>query len=855
MVKSMSFRSTLAAVAWAISFSVYAMATAPTQMDIPAGNLVPALEALKKQAAIELVFQPEQLRSFHTKGAKGAYEPKQAVLLLLKGTPFEVRTGSSGAIVIAPSHSPVSRAETQSQAAGVSSTGDDSRGSLQLTQATSGQAADAASVESEQKQNEASKTSLQEVIVTAQKKTENLLDVPVPVTVVNVQSLVDTNQLSLQDYYTSIPALSLAPGDFHASPMLAIRGITTGAGFTNPTVGITVDDVPFGLSTSSTGSYLPDFDPSDLARIEVLRGPQGTLYGANSMGGLVKYVTVDPSMNGLSGIVQAGTDSVQNGAQVGYSLRGALNLPITDALAVRGSGFTHQDPGYVDSPLLGLKGVNEEHAEGGHIAGLWKPAENFSLKLSALVQRDSSDGSSYVAQSGLGDWQQNFLRGTGPSDTTYQSYSAILKWRVRSVNLTVLSAYNVDSFHDSFDLTPFFGPVNQAIFGVSGSPLLDHSQTEKLSEEVRLEGSLWRNVDWLLGGFYTRERWDYGNHIFAENPATGEIVAQTQDYDAKGRYEEDAVFADVTYRFTDRIDVQFGGRESKIRQFVGAGFYQGPTGSPFISSPIEVPQENFFTYLLTPRLRITPDLMVYARLASGYRPGGGVKPQPGELCVVENFPCQYNPDSTHNYEIGVKGAALEHKLSFDASLYYIEWRDIQLQLFNSVGTGFTSNAGQAKSEGIELSVESKPLSALTVSAWIAWDDAVLTQAIPSNSTAVGADGARLPYSSRYSGNLSLNQDFRIDPNWTGFVGGAVTYVGDREGLFATTSDSRRQQYPAYTKTDLRGGVRYKTWTASVYVNNVGNVRGLVGGGAQTFNPTSFLYIQPRTIGLTVSTAF
>ena len=191
---------------------------------------------------------------------------------------------------------------------------------------------------------------------------------PVPVTALNAQALVDNNQLRLQDYYTSVPGLNVSPA-VQSTQVISIRGITTGYG-TNPTVGITVDGVPYGASTGlGGGQVVPDIDPGDLARVEVLRGPQGTLYGASSMGGLINFVTVDPSTEAVSGRVQVGTDEVYNGAGLGYSARGSVNVPLSDTLALRASGFVREDPGYIDNPILHINGINEAHAGEGPALG------------------------------------------------------------------------------------------------------------------------------------------------------------------------------------------------------------------------------------------------------------------------------------------------------------------------------------------------------------------------------------------------------------------------------------------------------------------------------------------------------
>jgi outer membrane receptor protein involved in Fe transport len=138
-----------------------------------------------------------------------------------------------------------------------------------------------------------------------------------------------------------------------------------------------------------------------LARVEVLRGPQWTLYGASSMGGLIKFVTVDPSTEDFSGRIQAGTSAIHNGTEPGYSVRGSINVPVTEVLAVRASAFSREDPGYVDNPVLDVNGINKTVVDGGRVPVLWKPGNQISLKVSALYQDLKADGSSDVDNSGL----------------------------------------------------------------------------------------------------------------------------------------------------------------------------------------------------------------------------------------------------------------------------------------------------------------------------------------------------------------------------------------------------------------------------------------------------------------------
>jgi outer membrane receptor protein involved in Fe transport len=194
----------------------------------------------------------------------------------------------------------------------------------------------------------------------------------------------------------------------------------------------------------------------------------------------------------------------------------------------------------------------------------------------------------------------------------------------------------------------------------------------------------------------------------------------------------------------------------------------------------------------------------------------------------------------------------DRALSFDASLYYIEWKDIQVVVLER-GYGYYTNASRAKSQGVELSLESRPVAGLTLAGWVAWNEAELTEAFPASSTAFGISGDRLPFSSRFSASVSLDDEFALGANLMGFAGASVSYVGERVGQF--TGTSRRQAFPAYAQTDMRAGVRYDTWTANLFVNNLADRRGVLAGGLGTVNELAFDYIRPRTIGVAVSKVF
>jgi outer membrane receptor protein involved in Fe transport len=846
-----------------LSAGALALAESPKPVDIPAGDLTAALETLEKQSGVELVYSPELLRGVRTRGVHGTLTSAAAVTRLLEGTRLSLHTDKTGVLLVTDAAAGASVGAGKQSASDPATVKqeDGKNSSHDFRVAQVAEARDGAGL-APQKDALDDRVQLAEIIVTAQKRQERLQDVPVPVTAINAQTLVDNNQLHLRDYYSQVPGLSMTFSNTGA-PNLTIRGISTGNG-TNPTVGIVIDDVPYGSTTAlGDGFIAPDIDPSDLARVEVLRGPQGTLYGASSIGGLVKYVTVDPSTDAISGRLEADASGVYHGAQPGYGVRGAINVPLSDTAAFRATGYYHDDPGYVDNVQTGESHVNRGDSAGAHLTFLWRPQQDLSVKLSALFQDSKRYGSPDVyVGAGLADLQQDMLRGTGGYTNTIQAYSATLKAKWGGIDITAVTGYGLNELYQPLDLTSLLGPPVGATFpGYPGAGIFGRLKTEKFSQEIRLSGALGEHFDWLAGVFYTHESNPAGpgSNLNAVDPATG-AIGGTYLYDAvTSTYQEYAAFTDLTVHFTDRFDIQIGGRESQNKQ----GYSQVQAG-PYVTdllgvaSPQVQPQENTkdnaFTYLVTPRLRLSPDLMVYARLASGYRVGG-----PNTLATVYQVPTHFSPDTTRNYELGIKGDVLDHRLNFDGSLYYIDWKNIQLNVIDPVtGEGYIANASRAKSQGIELSADSRPLPGLSLSGWVAWNLAELTRGFPPlTSSFLGNAGDRLPYGSRFSGSFSAQQDFALTNGMTLFVAGTESYVGYREGEFvsAFASSPQRQSYSPYARTDLRAGAKLDTWTFNLFLNNATDRRGVLSGGIGFYPENAFTYIQPRTAGFSVAKVF
>ncbi|MGH6993784.1 MAG: TonB-dependent receptor, partial [Caulobacteraceae bacterium] len=333
-------------------------------------------------------------------------------------------------------------------------------------------------------------STVEEVIVTAEKRSEPLKEVPMSVTAISGVALQKTQEISFVDYAASVPGLSLQslePG----ITRLNLRG--EDAGGDGSTVATYIDETPFGSSTGLlNGAILSgDFDTFDLERIEVLRGPQGTLYGANSEGGLIKFVTVPPTLNAFQGLVEAGGEAVSHGSDAG-SIKGMVNVPLGDTVAVRLDGFYEELPGFIDDPALNEKNINNGRRDGYRASVLVQPTDRFSLRLTAFGQETKLNGLPLVYVDGAtlrplyGDLTQEPAINQH-SDFQYRNFNATLKYDFGPVNLTSSTSYGLFDTYQFTDATPIYGTLLTAVFGQPlGSSLENDTHLKKFTQEVRL---------------------------------------------------------------------------------------------------------------------------------------------------------------------------------------------------------------------------------------------------------------------------------------------------------------------------------------------------------------------------------
>jgi len=871
MLQSMTFRSTLAAVACAISFSVHAMADAPPKkVEIPAGDLRPALLQLSRAFGVELFYQPSQLDHFHTAGVKGSYTPEAAVRLLLKGTPLELRTDPSGAMIVIDPKAPRAAAVSalSEQTSPPPGTGDNSqsRSGLQLAQTAPGQTAGSSSVESASEQTAGNKAgALQEVVVTAEKRSENLMNVPASLTALSAQSLQTQGVVDFSQYMTLVPSLADYSGGAEGHGAVILRGLNTGYYQFSNTVGYYIDDIPFSATSPlSVGSLLTlDPDLTDIDHLEVLKGPQATLYGASTLGGLIKVVTNQPDLNSYQAEVQVDGSAIDGGGS-GYGLMGVANVVlIPGELALRVSGFDRDNPGYMTNIELDTKDRNVSRKQGGRISLLWQPNENLDIKVSAFLQSLYVDG-----------WNFEFVNLqpleplTGPYTyslnydptfhTTYEVYNATINYRVGSIGtLTDSTSYARYSDHEVEDYSLYYGAYNAyspvPVPAGAAQPLIFGPSLNKFTEELRFTSQRQGAFEWLAGLFYTNEQIGYAGYVYNTIPPSLQPIpgpgGELLGIDDPADYKEEAAFADLTYYFSDAWDLTLGGRYSHNLQEVttyNSGFVLGNSTIPNSSS------DSDFTYLAALSWQPATDVNTYARVATSYRPGG---PQ---LSPLPGYPTSFKPDSLVNYEVGLKADWLDHRFRTNIAVYDMDWKDVQMSS-DIEGLVLISNGGKATVRGVELETQIVPIDRLNLGVNLAYTDAKLDSVSPAVSAYTGAAaGDTLPFTPTWAGSAVVDYTQPLTNSIGATYGATYRYQGRKWSDYPDDPLNTGVVIPHYNTLDIRAGLIWSRYQLQARVANLFNAHGLdtVVDQRVLDNPPAWAaIIPPRTFALSFTAKF
>lgn len=694
------------------------------------------------------------------------------------------------------------------------------------------------------------------IVVTAQKREQNLQDVPVSISVITGENLVDQGATSLTDYAGYVPGLSIDSGGTPGLSTVTLRGISPTT--SSSAVGYYLDEVPVGSSSiyARASELSLDLLPYDIERIEVLRGPQGTLYGASSIGGLLKYVTVEPSLTRFSARAGAEAFTINGADDMGWAAQAMVNAPLAqDRAGVTGSFSYRKTPGWVDSIQTdALRDENDYEQMGGRLSARVLASEAFSIELNAIFQSVDADNRGVYAASldgqrlGNGRSNNNFL--PEPFESDFQFYSATLEYDMGPVAFTSASSYSDMSSEQGLDASLVFGSLFPLLTGgaipAGLTPLTYSVDLEKFTQEVRLASTGDSAFSWLVGAFYTHEDSLQGQVIRSFDVA-GAPVAPLDPLaivSLPATYQEYAFFGNATLELGERFEITGGLRWARNEQ----DFRQVSSGAvvPVADDPGESSESNF-TFSISPQFNLSEDAMIYGRVATGYRPGG-------PNVIVPGVPPTVSADTLTNYEVGVKADLAGGLATVDAAAFYMDWNDIQVaQSFG--GIGGLANGGRATSKGLEGALTVRPSAGLTLGFTAAYTDATLSEDVAAIS---GLDGDRLPNVPKFGGSARVDYELPVNDRDMVRFGAGVRHASSRLSL--VESDPLAVSARAYTSVDLNAGYTFDDrWTVRFYARNLFDDNGEYSRSITVdgLNQPAFISItplQPRTFGIAAELA-
>ncbi len=798
-------------------------AHAQVKFDLPPQSLSQSLLAVADRGNLNVLFDPKLVDGLRAPALRADTTPADALARLLAGTQLRaVRVNETTVRVI--SESELKRAQG-TDTAPTGSVRPNSGVRLAYSGSDPHVGAQAARVGPAEEGGGSALTAggqietVEQVVVTAQKREEKLQNVPIAITVLGTGQLESANISSVTDALSTVPGVATNQAYLGSGTLVTIRGVASGQALfvgSSP-VAYYLDSVPFGLVKSAIA---PDEDVYDLQRIEVLRGPQGTLYGASALNGVVRVLTNDADLQQFD-FKARGSDSYTDGGDNNYRGDLAINIPLVEGkLAARAAVGYQSESGWIDSPVKA--NINDAQLRNYRLKLNAQPADDFAIGLSLWSARNS-----YGAPSTADDHERNSSSLDQPITTDFDAYSVKLAYSPSAISVTSTTSYLKYTNDSILDFTSFLSFP----FG-----LFTGLDSRVVSEELLLNSShegVWR---WSLGGIYRRATEDRVQSDSLLDPVTGFVDAVN---DTSKSY---AGFGEVTRLLLDgRLELTAGFR--RFEDHVTQAGNLAPT------APL-VPADGRF-HATTPRAVITwhqsDDLMVYGSYSQGFRSGF-----PQDITVPVGFP-PVNADKLYNYESGTKGTMLGGRVSFDAAVYYMKWKDVQQSIevpFENVYTDAVVNGESASGEGIDLSIAAQPFDGLTIAANASWNNLEMDSSVFSSGVLLFHKGDRLNLSPattagtsaayviglgvanlkmRFSASVNYTsaQTFRVNPGGPTILTG----IGDPIviGRLGVSLDS-----PSH-------------WTLTAFLDNVNNEQGAVI--RPYLNPDWTSRVRPRTGGL------
>lgn len=697
---------------------------------------------------------------------------------------------------------------------------------------------------------------LEEVVVTATKRGEELLqEVPASIRALGERDFIYKDVTEYNDWARLVPGLTTqdqGPGE----KRFIIRGIQS----VGPaTVGVYFDDgVITGFNPEDDGGGRnADIRLYDVERIEVLRGPQGTLYGEGSMSGTIRIITNKPNLAEFKGAASLEGGTISEGGELFHG-DGMVNVPLVkDRFALRAVGWYEDDDGFIDNVRLGIEDVNDAETTGGRLAARWKPDEPLTIDLSAVVQQTDVGG------------KRRFFPAIGELDTdeyTQDRYEDDLELFQLSVDYVLDSGavhassalLNRDVFF-RFDSTPlliFFGVPLPFALAVTDQP----DEREVWSNEIRYASQLSGPFNFVAGAYYQRSERDFVSNVISTNESG---VPNGTEPDIFGResgfkIDQSAVFGELTYRFTDRWSALFGVRyfeydqkSTSIETLPFGGFDPGDAPTP---DPNRSANDSDVSIKASVSFKPTDDVNFYALYSEGFRQGGTNSTGFGNAIII---PEEFEPDSVDNFELGAKTTWLDGRLVLNAAVYRIDWSNIQTQEQEPVqGFSFIGNAGEARVDGVEVELFAQATPDLYFAIAGGYQDARLTEDQPvlEVETPVGRDGDPIPSVPEFTGSISGQYDFPVAGSWNGYIRADWAYTGESATQFNQNGEFYNVQH-AYDTFDVRLGFESGAWRLALYAENVFDERAEITIVENRAVPLSVFTNRPRTVGLKIHREF
>jgi iron complex outermembrane receptor protein len=690
---------------------------------------------------------------------------------------------------------------------------------------------------------------IEEVRVTANKREQNLQDVAASLSALTGDDLNRIGAVGAQDYLAQIPGVNYNALGRGRSPII-IRGVSTGSttfSDQQSTTAVYIDDLP---SLNRWGAWT-NTDPNtfDVERVEVLRGPQGTLFGSGALGGALRIINNKPNAAEFQSSVDIGQSFTQGGDD-SNSINAMLNIPLVeDELSLRVVAFKRNDGGYIDNIHRNDENVNSGETEGGRLMLAYQPTNELSLRFTATFQDDILDDGSATFRDAAdgGPYEWNGVLNAS-SDISMSIYNISAEYDFDSVQLISSTTYA----ERNVEITRDYAAAANRSYDTGLDPEENfHQVTDDVrtfSQEVRLASQGDSDLQWTVGAFFLEqdiddtELWTAGSD--AEILIAGVYLPHIT---------EKAVFGELNYNISDQLNLTVGGRwfdntfEFEIPVFEGLAL-----GGSF-PSPLLEENSTAFTPKVAVSYHATEDMHLYAAIAEGYRVGQinfGSTPDNG-------VPPSFKPDGLINYEVGVKSMLMDGRLRLNAALFYLDWSDIQLRRVQIADDGltvvFTDNAGDAISKGIEVEANYLATENLMLGTSFTYNKAELASVLDGVSL---TPGSRLPGTPEFSmaNHIQYTTDelphdmsayLRISHN---HVGEVVSSIENEEHLYSDT----------YNSFNLRTGLMVDNYEVALYVDNLTNNDAVTSRyDLNSDARTTFraFRLRPRTIGITFRVDF